>query len=361
MLAVVCLVMVLVRRAQRAAEQRAAEAVSELTLALERAREESRRVRTFDELSGSLELDDVIARLLETAARLRGAEASLVSLHASAEAPVVAAFGLTPEEAESQPVHGVEDSRTRWVALSYRYDDHELDARAEPVRSGVAVLLPGDVKPIGVLAVFSRRRGFTFDDATIADLEALAARAGPAVENAQRFREAKELADVDALTGLHNRRYFHETLAREVARAKRYRRTLALIILDLDDFKNINDRIGHLGGDEALAEVGERLRSVVRSADVACRIGGEEFAVLLPEAKLGDAEQLYERLAAAVAASPVGPAGRLSVSAGITRLRVDDDRTSFFERADDALYRAKRAGKGQAHVADGPAEETSEA
>ena len=88
---------------------------------------------------------------------------------------------------------------------------------------------------------------------------------GPAIENARRFREARQQADLDALTGLHNRRYFHETLAREIARAHRYNRRLALIVFDLDDFKAINDRIGHLAGDAVLAEVAERVREVVRA------------------------------------------------------------------------------------------------
>lgn len=145
-----------------------------------------------------------------------------------------------------------------------------------------------------------------------------------------------------------------------MARARRYRRTLALVLLDLDDFKSVNDRIGHLAGDEVLAQIGERMRSVVRSADIACRVGGEEFAVLLPESSLGDAEQLYERLAGAVANGPIGDIGRLSLSAGITHFRPDDSGTSFFERADTALYRAKAGGKGHAHVADGPAQRETE-
>jgi diguanylate cyclase (GGDEF)-like protein len=357
-LAVVCLVMVLVRRAERAAERRAADAVTQLTAALEQAREESRRVRTFGELAGSLELDDVAARVLETAAALSGADAALVSLRGSGSEAFVAALGLSPDEAERQPVPPVDDANARSIALSYDYDQSEAATGSDPLRCGVAVPLPGEAEPLGVLAVFSRKSGFAFDEETLSVLEALAARAGPAIENARRFREARELADVDALTGLHNRRYFHEMLAREVARARRYRRTLSLVVLDLDNFKGVNDRIGHLGGDEVLAEVGERMRSVMRSADIACRIGGEEFAVLLPEASLTDAEQLYERLATAVAAGPIRDAGELSLSAGITHLRRDDDRTSFFERADDALYRAKKAGKGRAHVADGRAAET---
>jgi diguanylate cyclase (GGDEF)-like protein len=355
-LAAVFLVVTLVRRAERDAERRAEAAVSELSVALEEAREESRLVRTLGELGGSLELDDVVSRVLQTAAALPGADASLVSLSRRGGSPVVAAFGLSPAEAEGQRVPAVEDIHTRSIAFTYAYEDGEVN----PVRSGVAVPLPGEGgAALGMLAVFTRSPSHPLGEEAVTALEALAARAAPAIENARRFREARELADIDALTGLHNRRYFHELLAREVSRARRYRRPLSLVVLDLDDFKAVNDRIGHLAGDDVLAEIGERMRSVVRTADVACRIGGEEFAVLLPESTLADAEQLYERLAGAVSASPVGDAGDLSLSGGITHLRPDDSPTTFFERADDALYGAKAAGKRQAQVANGPAEETS--
>ena len=182
----------------------------------------------------------------------------------------------------------------------------------------------------------------------MAQVEDLARNAGPAIENAYRFREARQLADLDGLTNLHNRRYFHETLAREVARAQRYDRRLALVVLDIDDFKAINDRVGHLAGDTLLAEVGERVQSVVRGADVACRVGGDEFAVILPESTRADAEQLYRRLQLAVASKPAGTVDRLHLSAGIAELGPADDSVSFFERADEALYRAKEAGKGRA-------------
>src|SRR5436305_1676198 len=132
-----------------------------------------------------------------------------------------------------------------------------------------------------------------------------------ALENALRFREARRLADVDALTGLHNRRYFHETLLREVARAHRYSRKLALIVFDVDDFKHVNDRVGHLAGDAVLAEVAERVRSVLRRADVPCRVGGDEFAVMMPESTLDQADQLFVRLQAAISSQPIPQVGRL--------------------------------------------------
>ena len=182
-------------------------------------------------------------------------------------------------------------------------------------------------------------------------LEELSLRAGPAIENARRFREARQLADLDGLTGLHNRRYFHETLARECARAHRYSRRLSLMVFDIDDFKNVNDRIGHLTGDAVLAEAAGRAREVVRSADIPCRVGGDEFAVVLPESSLEQADQLFGRIQTAISGRPIGQAGRLKISAGVAELQAEDDSISFFERADEALYRAKEAGKGRSMAA----------
>src|SRR5204863_1027660 len=126
-----------------------------------------------------------------------------------------------------------------------------------------------------------------------------------------------------------------------------YDRQLALVVLDLDDFKAINDRIGHLTGDAVIAESAERVRDVVRTADIACRVGGDEFAVILPESALTDADQLYRRIQAAVSARPIAQVGKLHLSAGVAELRSDDDAAALFERADEALYRAKNAGKDQ--------------
>jgi diguanylate cyclase (GGDEF)-like protein len=273
-------------------------------------------------------------------------DAALVSIKSDGEKPIVATMGLSSDEAQRQVISAPPDgSEARAISLTYQYPA-ALEGQ-ELVHSGLAVPVPGEAGPIGFIAIYSRSPSHRFEEEMIRELEELSKRAGPAIENAHRFKEARKLADLDALTGLHNRRYFHETLAREVARAHRYGRQLALIVFDLDDFKAINDRIGHLSGDAVLAETAERVREAVRTADIPCRVGGDEFAVVLPESSTHDADQLYHRLRGAVSSRPVGQAGRLLVSAGIAELQPDDDPTSFFERADEALYRAKELGKGQ--------------
>lgn len=347
----------LVRRSRRSSEQVLAEAVEQLgarveamgrdfTDALERVQEEGRRSRILGEVAGSIDLDEVLARTLDAAGALPGVDAAHVAASAHEGEPVVAALGLSTEEIGEHKLAAPQARRLRSITLDYNAGPESAD-EVDTITAGLGVPLPGETGPVGLLTIFTRSEGNSFGEEELSELERLALRAGPAIENARRFREARQLADLDALTGLHNRRYFHETLAREVARAHRYNRRLTLIVVDLDEFKAINDRIGHLAGDTVLAEIAARVRDVVRSADIACRVGGDEFAVILPESTLEDADQLYRRLQSAVSSRPAGQAGGLLVSAGVAELKPDDDSISFFQRADQALYRAKEAGKGQ--------------
>jgi diguanylate cyclase (GGDEF)-like protein len=105
--------------------------------------------------------------------------------------------------------------------------------------------------------------------------------------------------------------------------------------------------VGHLAGDAVLAETAARVRAALRASDIACRVGGDELAIVLPEAGATEAAQLYARVEETVSSEPIGSIARLTLSGGIAALAPGDDATTFFERADDALYRAKQAGKAQ--------------
>ena len=321
--------------------------IRDLSGALDRAEAETRRTRALGDLGNSIDLDVVLGQTLGAAAAFEGVDAAVISVAVEAAEPLVATVGLggmPPPATISGPPDG---SSPRMIVVEYGYGRSEETLERGPIRAAIAVPLVSGDEPMGYLTAYSRSGKEAFGESGGAELEVLAGRAGPAIDNARRFREARKLADHDALTGLHNRRYFHETLQREVARANRYDRNLALVVFDLDDFKSINDRIGHLAGDAVLAEAAQRVRDVVRSADVACRVGGDEFGVILPESSVTDADRLYKRLSQEVSARPVGQAGRLHLSAGVTELRPGDDAVALFERADEALYRAKSAGKGQ--------------
>ncbi|MFL5952558.1 MAG: diguanylate cyclase domain-containing protein [Gaiellaceae bacterium] len=352
-------------RVREASDQRVAEAVQKLAAgmqetmrdlaeAVETAQTTARTDLFAGELAASLDLDEVTARTLEAASRVPGVEAALLDAAAPDGARVSGTAGMPAEEIAKAAIQLPENDNLRAVEITYRYriDDVEGSSPAN-VRSGVALPIRSDGTTVGTLSAFTRAPGERLGDPEIDQLERLAVRAGPALENARKYAEARALADLDALTGVHNRRYFHETLAREVARAHRYHRRLAVVVLDLDDFKAVNDRVGHLAGDAVLAEVAQRMLTVVRSADVACRVGGDEFALVLPESSGEEAELLAGRIARAIGVRPIGGAGTLALSAGVAELRPGDRPNDLFERADEALYRAKELGKARTVAADG--------
>jgi diguanylate cyclase (GGDEF)-like protein len=336
-------------RARSRADERVATAVREAREALQetmRELTEAQSPRFVGELAASLDIEEIAERTLEAAVAIPGVDAALLDALAPSGERIRHAIGIPPEEADRTAVEIPDNDNIRAVSLGFRYRIDDAAAEAPLVREGLALPVRADGTPVGTLSAFSRG-GDSLTDAQLDDLERLAYRAGPALENARRFLEARALADLDALTNLHNRRYFHETLAREVGRARRYGRQLALVLFDLDDFKQINDRIGHLSGDAVLAEVAQRMMSVVRAADVACRVGGDEFGVVLPESQAADAELLASRIAHAISHKPLGKAGTLFVSAGVAEMREEDDAVELFERADQALYRAKQLGKAR--------------
>jgi diguanylate cyclase (GGDEF)-like protein len=336
-------------RARSRADQQVAAAVSEAREALQetmRELAEAQSSRFVGELAASLDIEEIAERTLEATVAIPGVDAALLDALAPSGERIRHAIGIPPEEADRTAVELPDNDNLRAVSLGFRYRIDDAAAEAPLVREGLALPVRADGTPVGTLSAFARG-GDALTDVQLDELERLAYRAGPALENARRFLEARALADLDALTNLHNRRYFHETLAREVGRARRYGRQLALILFDLDDFKQINDRIGHLSGDAVLAEVAQRMMSVVRSADVACRVGGDEFGIVLPESQAADAELLASRIAHAISHKPLGKAGTLFVSAGVAEMREDDDAVELFERADQALYRAKELGKAR--------------
>lgn len=171
---------------------------------------------------------------------------------------------------------------------------------------------------------------------------------------ARYHEEVYQLATHDPLTDLYNRRHFAEQVDIEIARALRHGRPLSLCIIDVDLFKPVNDRYGHIAGDGVLKQMASILRTQVRREDMAARIGGEEFAVLLPETAVAGAEEFAEEFRGAVAGTvfhPGGEAQHITVSIGIAELRPDrGDRSRLMRAADAALYRAKDEGRNRVRV-----------
>ncbi len=231
----------------------------QLAREVERAQDETRRSRQLAAIGASIDLDTVLSRALEAAARVAPVDAALVIAPQEGEPPVIATYGMTPEEAadiRSRRRRQATRGRSR-SPIGTRPSGRRRTAVSSAARSRCRFERLRRVG--GTMAVFWREEGRKPTDDEVSSLEHVATNVGPAIVNARRFREARKLADLDALTSLHNRRYFHDTLAREVARAHRYDRQLALVVFDIDDFKAINERVGHLAGDAVLAQLAERV------------------------------------------------------------------------------------------------------
>ncbi|MDP1636181.1 MAG: diguanylate cyclase, partial [Gallionellaceae bacterium] len=168
--------------------------------------------------------------------------------------------------------------------------------------------------------------------------------------------ELKQQAQVDYLTGVSNRGHFMLLAAQELARATRYGNDLSLFMLDIDLFKQVNDRHGHKAGDLVLIKLAEVCRETLREVDVIGRVGGEEFAILLPETGGVAAAEVAERLRRVLAETQVpqekGPSVQFTVSIGVsTLISADDTLDVLLSRADDALYKAKESGRNKVCVA----------
>lgn len=162
--------------------------------------------------------------------------------------------------------------------------------------------------------------------------------------------EIYRLTTLDGLTQVFNRRYFEETLEREVSRCRRYERHLCLVLLDLDHFKKVNDCYGHVAGDAVLKWVANTIRARVRREDVLARFGGEEFSLILPEVELDGARVLAEKTRALVEDTQFRFDGQLipvTLSAGVASLGKWDDAVQLVSRADERLYEAKNAGRNR--------------
>ncbi|MDD3518759.1 MAG: GGDEF domain-containing protein [Chromatiales bacterium] len=194
------------------------------------------------------------------------------------------------------------------------------------------------------------RRGRKYTEAELEWLENLMAILAYPLRNAILYQQAVRHAQHDPLTGLYNRAAMERMLAREIAIAQRQQRPLALMVVDVDHFKNINDSHGHYVGDLVLKGIADCIRATLRETDLAFRFGGEEFVIILPSTDIGSAFNVAERLRERVEGTrcTVGETTvQVTASIGITDFRDGDTAMSLFKRADHAMYDAKRDGRNR--------------
>ena len=211
-------------------------------------------------------------------------------------------------------------------------------------------------RTIGILNVTDKTSGEKYNDVDLSLLEIIGPQVALALERAEWQERAKEfqlMSITDQLTGLLNRRYLQERMNEEVNRSQRYDFPMSFLMIDIDDFKSYNDLNGHQAGDQALQITAHCLKVALRAADVACRYGGEEFGILLPQTPLNEASVIAERMRQRVAETvyPHGhsqPLGRLTISIGIAAFsKATDTPERIIAAADRALYNAKSKGKNR--------------
>ncbi|HVS29282.1 MAG TPA: diguanylate cyclase, partial [Solirubrobacteraceae bacterium] len=312
----------------------------------ERARLEEAVRRTGETVAANLDRDALLELLVQTAVVGVGASGGRVSALEAQGRRLEEVARAGSLEGFDELVRNVEGAA---LATGEPAELDRGDARA------LSCTLRAEERPdapvIGVISVVRSGRPFT---ATERDLFGyLGRQAAISVENVELHELVQRQAVTDELTGLSNHRRFQDLLANEVERHRRFSQPLGLVMLDIDDFKAVNDTYGHQQGDLVLREVARVLREMSREIDEPARYGGEEFAIALPQTDLEGAVIFAERVRAGISSLSVkllDQEGELRVTASFGAAALDgavDDKTSLVAAADAALYRAKRSGKNR--------------
>src|SRR5215469_11261410 len=244
----------------------------------------------------------------------------------------------------------------------YRKADHELLVPGIAPPGSLALIPLRRSEPLDGVLVFSSSDPFRFTNELASDFLAhLGLVAAICVENAVNRARLLRSGLTDFLTGFHNRRYLHARLREELARTQRARKSMVCLMIDVDHFKRINDQYGHLAGDAVLREVAQRIDAEMRISDTGARFGGDEFALVMSQADVGDGERVAMRVLNAVRAQPIpvgsganDPSETVTLSIGVAAANPGPgphDYKALAERliaeADAALYRAKSAGRNR--------------
>jgi len=348
---------------------RVADAFNTITTSLQQYVDELRDSR--DELRRGLErlgatlrsthdLDAMLGVVLDSAATTLGARSGAVFLLSGRAYRMEVAKAFHPgEKAELTVGQGVAGRAALGEPVLFPGDpDVAPDMDVEPVsNTAVAVPLHRGDRIIGVLALYHRMVPEPFDREDAKTLASFATQASVAIENVLLHREAQRLSITDGLTGVWNRRYLQLTLAKEIDRSQRFGRPLSVLMIDIDDFKKVNDRFGHPRGDEVLVELTRRALGQIRTQiDFLTRYGGEEFVVVLPETPAEGAIVVAQKIRQAIGEEPFlsegGPQVEVTVSIGASTFPEDGSSMQVLvEAADRAMYRAKEGGRDRVEAA----------
>jgi len=321
-------------------------------------------VNVAKQLLKSLDINSVLDEILAQVQRLFGYDICCVLLPSDCGnyVYIAAQRGYDPEIVSRYrlPIGGGRGIVSHVAATGQPYYAPDVSrdpfyiAASPNVRSEFAVPLILDGQLVGILDVESRELD-AFPREVQEVLEGFAALAALAIYRAQRHEELQHLALTDGLTGLANNRAFWENLQRELARAQRFSHPLSLMVLEIDNFKRVNDLYGHLRGDEALKAVARLIANSSRAMDIGARVGGDEFALILPQTTKRDATVVAHRLCTQVRSLQLPDDIRLSISVGLASYPEDGaSANALFAAADYAMYQIKYQGGGGFCIAKTP-------
>jgi diguanylate cyclase (GGDEF)-like protein len=329
-----------------------------------------RLAEVFHELLSEQSLDTLLDRVAATLADLMPYEA-LHIYAADVERRVLVPLLARSQEYEdeimrSRPRFGegitgwaVENRRPVWTNRAH-LDPRSVNVPGTPVEPEAMISVPLIARDAlkGALNIYRAGEDAEFAEHEFHLAKSFGDAAALALDNAQIRERLEHLAQTDSLTGLYNHRFFHERLRSELTRASRSHDTVAVLMFDLDDFKRVNDVHGHGAGDQLLVQVARIARETVRGSDVVCRVGGEEFGVIMPSCDAGDALGLAARLSDALRNTEFDSAGRITVSMGVAQ---GPDHAmnprELVACAEAAMMTAKARGKNQSVVYDDGATE----
>jgi diguanylate cyclase (GGDEF)-like protein len=314
----------------------------------------------FHDILSEHSLDNLLERIADTLADL--VPHDTLSIYQADEAQTV----LIPVLARDKWAEKIMESRsefgtgiTGWAALHrepVRANQAHLDPRTvtvpgtPPDEPEALISIPLIARDLvkGTLNMYRLGEHASFSDDEFELACRFADAAALALDNAQIRAQLEYQAQTDSLTGLYNHRYFHDRLRAELTRASRARESVAVVMLDIDDFKRVNDVYGHGSGDQVLTDLAELLRASLRGSDVVCRLGGEEFGMIMPGGDAGDAVTLARRLTDRLADVEFGPAGKITVSVGVSQGPEHAmNPRELVACAEAAMMTAKARGKNQ--------------
>jgi diguanylate cyclase (GGDEF)-like protein len=318
-----------------------------------------RLAEIYHEVLSEQSLDALLARVADTLGELVPYDS--LTIYQADEArrelfAVLARGGWEEEIFRSRPAYG--QGLTGWAAEqreavltnAAHLDPRVLNVPGTPMEPEALIAVPliarGSVK--GTLNIYRLGEDARFVEDEFELAKWFGDAAALALDNAQIRANLEHQAQTDSLTGLFNHRYFHDRLRAELTRASRARDIVSLLVLDIDDFKRINDVHGHGVGDQLLVKLAELTKATVRTSDVVCRLGGEEFAVIMPSCGTDDGIGLANRLCKRLAATEFGEAGLVTVSIGVAQGPEDaSNPRALVACADAAMLTAKARGKNQ--------------